>query len=93
MEFEWHDGNRRKNAKKHGLTTSEIEQSFFNFQILHFDNAHGGKKIRFYMLSITDADKYLFVAFTIRGNKIRVISARLANAKERTVYEKFKKNS
>ncbi|HIP45159.1 MAG TPA: BrnT family toxin, partial [Sulfurospirillum arcachonense] len=35
----------------------------------------------------------LFVVFTKRKNKIRVISARLMNKKERIIYENFKNNS
>jgi len=37
-------------------------------------------------LGRTNDDRYLFVVFTIRNNKIRVISARDMNRKERRVY-------
>ncbi|MFX0195841.1 MAG: BrnT family toxin [Candidatus Hodarchaeota archaeon] len=38
------------------------------------------------MLGKTDNERLLFVVFTIRSNKIRVISARDMNRKERRLY-------
>jgi uncharacterized DUF497 family protein len=52
------------------------------------DVAHSADEIRFLALGRTESARYLFVAFTIRqgGTKIRVISARDMNRKERTRY-------
>ncbi len=41
----------------------------------------------------TDRQRLLFLAFTIRENKIRVVSARNQNRKERRKYEETKTNT
>jgi uncharacterized DUF497 family protein len=38
-------------------------------------------------LGRTDTDRLLHLNFTVRGDKLRIISARPMNRKERTVYE------
>jgi hypothetical protein len=50
------------------------------------DVKHSQEEIRWYLLGKTDAERFLFVVFTIRSNKIRIISARDMNKKEREVY-------
>ncbi|MFH1361079.1 MAG: BrnT family toxin [bacterium] len=42
---------------------------------------------RFYALGRTNQDRLLFVVYTIRSNKIRVISARDMNKRERGCYQ------
>jgi uncharacterized DUF497 family protein len=41
-------------------------------------------------MGFTDANRYLYIVFMVRGNLIRVISARDMNKKERAIYEEFK---
>ena len=85
--FEWDDGNKDKNWIQHNVTNSECEQIFFNQPIiLHFDSKHSKDENRFYTLGITDLGKKLFVVFTIRNKKIRIISARDMSRKERKIY-------
>lgn len=45
------------------------------------------KEKRFYILGRTDAKRKLFIAFTWRGNLIRMISARDISRKELEVYD------
>ncbi len=90
--FEWDNGNIYKNEKKHGIYWSEIEEIFFNEPLLIFEDfKHSQKECRCYALGVTDERKPLFVVFTIRNNKIRVISARKMNKKERKIYEENSK--
>ncbi len=75
--FDWDDGNRDKNWRKHQVADSECEQIFFNDPfIASKDFTHSQRELRFYALGQTDAGRALFVAFTIRKHLIRVISAR-----------------
>ena len=47
-----------------------------------------------YVLGKADTGRFLFLVFTVRRNRIRVISARDMNKKERTAYnEEIKKDS
>jgi len=91
--FEWDDGNIYKNEKKHGLKWQLIEELFFNEPLLLLeDMKHSGDECRCFALGCTDDGTQLFVVFTKRAQKIRVISARRMNRKERTIYEKVKQD-
>jgi uncharacterized DUF497 family protein len=75
--FEWDDGNATKNWRKHDVSQSECEQVFFNRPlILRRDGKHSDLEPRYYVLGSTDIGRLLFMVFTIRGERIRVISAR-----------------
>lgn len=91
--FEWDENNKNKIFNKHRLITSEIEQTFFNRRVYWFDEWHSLKEQRYNLLGITDLKKILFIAFTIRTNKVRVISARPADKRERENYEKEAKEN
>jgi uncharacterized DUF497 family protein len=85
--FQWDQGNLEKNWLKHGVSPLECEQVFFNQPLVVVpDLKHSQGEERFYALGRTDTDRYLFVVFTVRGRKLRVISARDMNRKERSVY-------
>jgi uncharacterized DUF497 family protein len=85
--FQWDQGNLEKNWLKHGVSPLECEQVFFNQPLVVVpDLKHSQGEERFYALGRTDTDRYLFVVFTVRGRKLRVISARDINRKERSIY-------
>ena len=89
--FDWNEGNARKSEEKHGVIAAEAEQVFFDGQALTVeDEKHSHSEPRFQILGTTEEGRLLHVTFTLRsgGTKIRVISARPANRKERDVYEK-----
>jgi len=89
VEFDWDDGNARKNDK-HGVSTAEAEQVFFNEPLLMIaDTKHSQGEHRFHALGKTDEGRTLHITFTLRnaGERIRVISARDMHKKERTIYE------
>ena len=87
--FNWDAGNARKN-EKHGVSTAEAEQVFFNVPLLLLeDAAHSQDEPRHHALGKTDEGRTLHITFTLRqsGQCIRVISARDMHRKERTIYE------
>lgn len=89
VDFEWDDGNARKNDK-HGVSMAEAEQVFFNEPLLLIaDTKHSQGESRFHALGRTDEGRTLHITFTLRnaGESIRVISARDMHRKERTIYE------
>ncbi|MCO5250167.1 MAG: BrnT family toxin [Candidatus Kapabacteria bacterium] len=90
--FDWDDFNRDKNWQKHGVLWVECEEVFFNEPVLlYFDDKHSNEESRFYALGRTDNKRDLFIVFTLRNDKIRVISARDMNKKEKSQYEKYSK--
>ncbi|MEX2033175.1 MAG: BrnT family toxin [Candidatus Colwellbacteria bacterium] len=87
-EFEWDVGNKGKN-KKHGVLDSESEEVFFDEKkVILKDVLHSGTEPRYILLGQTKKDRLLFIAFTRRGKRLRVISARDINKKEKHLYEK-----
>ena len=89
LEFQWDEGNIFKNLQKHGLAKDEIERAFFDKdRIIFKDEQHSLKEDRAILVGKNDANKLLYVVFTMRSNKIRVVSARDINRKEKYIYEK-----
>lgn len=88
-EFEWDEGNTDKSYLKHSITQKESEELFIDENILFLEDIkHSQKEIRFIAIGKTTQEKILFAVFTVRKNKMRIISVRLANRKERGQYEK-----
>lgn len=87
-EFIWDRGNSDKNLVKHQVRNSECEEVFFDEnKIIIKDALHSGEEERFILLGETKRERLLFVVFTEREHKIRVISARDINKRERKLYE------
>lgn len=85
--FDWDGGNLEKNWITHRVAASEYEQVFFNQPLVVApDAAHSREEPRLLLLGQTDAGRLLFVAFTLRQDLIRIISARPMSRKERKVY-------
>ncbi len=87
--FEWDSGNSFKSEEKHGISIEQIESCFYDNQILAL-----GVQVepqvteeRYGVLAKDLSGKILFICFTVREEKIRPISARLAKRKEREIYE------
>jgi len=83
ISFDWDKGNLNKNRLKHGVSTDECEEIFFNNPLLSEDVIHSQAEPRIKALGKTNLGRKLFVVFTLRGGRIRVISARDQNKKER----------
>lgn len=93
LAFEWDEGNIKKNWERHRVSTSECEDVFFNDPTVGCDDWHSQTENRYYAYGETDQQRLLFVIFTVRKEKIRVISARDMNKNERKAFhEKIKKN-
>lgn len=92
IEFEWDTANTYKNPKKHGVSNIETEEIFSSINIILPDEKHSFREPRYSMFGKTREQKLLCTIFTLRGNKVRVISSRKANTRERIWYEaKIKK--
>ncbi|MBI4079486.1 MAG: BrnT family toxin [Candidatus Levybacteria bacterium] len=88
FSFDWDEGNIGKN-KKHDVEDREAEEAFFDEKRFIFkDTVHSQNEERLRILGKTKKSRLLFVVFTKRGDKIRIISARDINKKEVDLYEK-----
>lgn len=87
-EFEWDQGNSEK-PKQHQLTLSETEEAFFDKEKVVFtDWKHSKTEKRITLLGRTKKGRLLNITYTIRKQKIRIVTARTINRKEVNLYEK-----
>lgn len=85
--FLWDEGNSEKNWKRHQVTQAETEQVFLNRPVVVSDDPkHSGAERRFFALGQTDLGRKLAIVFTLRGDLLRVISARPMSRREGISY-------
>jgi hypothetical protein len=85
--FEWDEGNAPKVEARHGVTPGECEQVFFHEPLLVApDPRHSRAEARWAALGRTAGGRTVSVIFTLRGDRIRPLSARDMSRKERQRY-------
>lgn len=91
FEFEWDAGNQTKSAKKHGIETQEVEAVFRSGLALPLgvQISPATSEQRLGIVGPNLNGRILQVAFVLRKGKVRVISSRYANKKERRQYEEI----
>lgn len=89
ISFVWDKGNIDKNLVKHKVTNKEAEEIFNSKKkFIVEDEKHSLIEKRYMIWGETDSHRRLSVFFTVRKDKIRIISARDMDKKERRDYEK-----
>ena len=82
LRFEWDEKKNAKNKKKHGVSFEEAAMVFSDpRRYEQYDAVHSLFERRWITIGLTGI-KALFVSFTERNNKIRIISARNADKDE-----------
>jgi uncharacterized protein len=88
MEFEWDPKKADTNKRKHGVTFQEGTTVFGDPLAITFaDPDHSEDEERYITFGMSPRRRLLVVSHASRGNKIRIISARLMTRKERKIYE------
>jgi uncharacterized protein len=88
LEFEWDENKAKANERKHGVSFEETISVFNDSLSINFDDPdHSVGENRYLIIGVSLQGRYLFVSYTERGDKIRLINARLMTAKERKYYE------
>lgn len=88
MQYEWDPNKARVNFRKHGVSFEEAITIFLDdFSLTGADPDHSLDEDRFVTFGISTVGRLLVVAYTERGEKIRIISARTATRPERKLYE------
>ena len=89
LKFEWHEEKAKRNLKKHGVSLLEASSVFADSLALTIpDPLHSEEEDRTITLGESLRGRLLVVVSTERGDKIRIISARVATRHERSNYEK-----
>ena len=89
--FEWDAGNWRKSELRHGVARAETQEVLLNAPSCRVDTRHSEDEQRYVALGMTNEGRRLFASFTVRRNRVRVISARPMSRRERAVHEKAQK--
>ncbi len=85
--FDWDEGNAPELPARHGVAAAECEQVFFNEPLLVVEDAvHSVVGPRWAAWGRTAEGRALAVVFTLRGERIRPLSARNTNRRERRRY-------
>ncbi|MCA1704812.1 MAG: BrnT family toxin [Actinobacteria bacterium] len=88
MEFEWDPKKADSNLQKHGVPFDEAATAFGDPLSLTIDDPdHSDEEERFVLLGQSFLGRLFVVIHTHRGERIRIISARIATANERRSYE------
>ena len=88
LEFEWDPAKATANQQKHGVSFEEAATAFADpLSLTIADPDHSAREARFLLLGRSHADRLLIVGHTARGDRIRLITARLATRPERRAYE------
>jgi uncharacterized protein len=85
-EFQWDDSKAASNYAKHNITFEMAREAFNDFFFIDWlDDSQDEYEQRFAHIGMS-VGRLLFVAYTMRGESIRIISARLATSVERRLY-------
>jgi uncharacterized DUF497 family protein len=88
LDFEWDDKKAKQNLKKHRVSFEEATTVFGDPLALTIpDPVHSEDEDRLITLGESNRQRLIVVSFTDRGNRIRIISARLATRQERKDHE------
>jgi uncharacterized DUF497 family protein len=92
LEFEWHEAKAEANLRAHGVSFEFATKVFRDaFAIERLDEREDYGEERFVIVGMAEEDVLLFVAFTERADRIRIISARRATQDEQDDY--FRQNA
>jgi uncharacterized protein len=89
VEFEWDPEKAASNFRKHGVRFAEAVTIFDDGALLTMAGEHTDEE-RFVALGVGSSGRILVVLYTLRGERIRIISAGKATRAERQQYEKGK---
>ena len=86
MEIEFDPDKDDINLRKHGISLGLARHMDFGSALIEPDQRYGYGEARFQALGPIN-DRLHLLAFTMRGDKVRAISMRKANRRERKRYE------
>jgi uncharacterized protein len=88
FDVEWDDNKAILNAIKHGISFEEAATSLSDPNLYtEFDGQHYIEEKRYIRIGFSDWGRLLLVIHTLRGETIRIISARPCTAQEARFYD------
>jgi uncharacterized DUF497 family protein len=87
MDFQWDEEKARGNLRKHGVDFADAATIFEDEMALTIEDPDAVGEHRFVSVGRNARGQILTVIYTLRGESIRIISARQATRHERNSYE------
>ena len=88
MKFEWDPKKATANFKKHGVTFQEAATIFGDPLAITFDDPdHSMSENQYITFGLSLQKRLIVVSHTERGDRTRIINARLMDRKEIRIYE------
>ena len=91
LEFEWDDEKAERNLRKHAVSFDDAASAFADLNGIDYRDEVIDHEVRNLLLGLAGAE-LLAVAYTYRGERIRIISARKANRYEQQIYAKSRQD-
>lgn len=90
MEFEWDVKKAEANRRKHGVEFLDAVFIFDDDRAITLVDEHPGEE-RYVTFGLDALGRVLAVCYTVRGDTLRITSARKAVAREQAQYEDKRK--
>ncbi len=87
MDCEWDPAKARANLRKHGVEFADAVIALEDELALTIADPDAEGEQRFVSLGMDAGGRLLVTVFTLRGNRVRLISSRRATRAERRTYE------
>jgi uncharacterized DUF497 family protein len=88
MDFEWDSAKESANRKKHGIDFRTAAKVFLDPYLIEFDDLDAAGELRVNAIGQVDG-RMLFVVYALRGDVVRIISARGAEPHEKRKYHEI----
>lgn len=88
MNYQWDPIKAKANVKKHGVEFADAVGVFDDPNAITMEDPDSEREQRFLSIGLDVLGRILVVAYTYRGDDVRLISARKATNKEARIYEK-----
>lgn len=86
MEIEYDHEKAASNLKKHGISFNEAVFALYDPLALSMEDSDVSGEARWLLVGISNRLRVLTVVYTLRGDTIRIISARLSTRHESKQY-------
>jgi uncharacterized DUF497 family protein len=85
VDFEWDPGKAARNLAKHGVHFADAVAVFEDNLALTIRDRYLGNEERWITVGVDTIGRLLVVVYTWRGEKIRLISARVSTPRETAI--------
>ncbi len=84
-QFDWDEGNKAKVIKR--LPLEVAQSAFLGEPLVFFDEKHSEQEPRWFLMNVVNK-RAVALVFTVRNDKIRIVTARYMHKREVSKYGK-----